>query len=234
MKLDPATESQLSSLGYLEQNGHRIDRPLLVCDVDEVVLHLVEPFIEVLEDLGFELKSRSFKLTGNVFHRDTGVEATQMEVWQGLEVLFSEQARRQRIVDGAAEALGALSRDIDIVFLTNMPHDFRETRAAHLLEQGLHFPVVTNSGSKVPAISLLRERHLGETGFIDDTPTNLTQVRDAFAEVHLFHFMANADFRALAGNIEGTHISTGDWQEASATIRNVLHREAVEPSESRD
>lgn len=220
---DPETIRQLHDLGYLEDGGGpQHERPLLICDVDEVVLHLVDPFATVLEERGYVLKSHAFKLTGNVFHVETGAEATQEEVWQGLVQLFEEQAHRQHLVDGVVEGLAQVTEDADLVFLTNMPHAFRDKRISHLLENELDYPLITNTGSKMPAIDIIRAHREAPVGFIDDTPKNLEHVRVGAPDVHLFHFMANADFRALAGEIEGTHFSSGDWSDAAPRIRQVL------------
>ena len=220
---DLMTTQQLKDLGYTGDSGAvSHSKPLLICDVDEVVLHLVKPFIEVIEERGFDLKSHSFKLTGNVFDKKTGREATQDEVWSALTQLFEEQATRQGIVDGVVENLNALAASIDIVFLTNMPHPFREIRRAHLLECGLEFPLVTNTRSKVPAIKILQSHTQKRVGFIDDTPKNLDQVRDGATDVQLFHFMADENFREMAGEIEGAHFSTGDWVHAREQIHTVL------------
>ncbi len=114
---DDETLAQLSSFGYGNNGKTRHSRPLLICDVDEVVLHLVDPFVEVIKERGFTLKSHSFKLTGNVFCAETGREATQEEVWAGLTQLFEEQEKRQHIVDGVIEGLNHVSETSDIVFL---------------------------------------------------------------------------------------------------------------------
>ena len=223
---DDTTLSQLLALGYNGITGdiasHRHDKPLLICDVDEVVLHLVDPFAQVLLERGYTLKTHSFKLTGNVFHAATGREATQDEVWAGLEQLFREQAKRQHIVEGAVEGLRSVAEDVDIVFLTNMPHEFGDTRRNYLADHGLDFPLITNSRSKVPAIRSILSHTALPVGFIDDTPKNLEQVREGTPDVHLFHFMANDQFREMVGTIEGAHFSTGDWAAASPGIRAVL------------
>jgi len=220
---DDETTNQLLQLGYNGQAGARShSNPLLICDVDEVVLHLVDPFVTVLQERGFELKTHSFKLTGNVYHATTGEEASQDEVSDALTQLFEEQQHRQSIVDGVVEGLNTLSRNVDIVFLTNMPHAFRDTRRAHLLDQGLDFPLITNTRSKVPAIQVLKDHCNRSVGFIDDTPKNLDQVRQRVEGVHLFHFMANEQFRDMAGAIDGVHFSSGDWAHASEKIHHAL------------
>ena len=172
--------------------------------------------------MGFELKSHSFRLTGNVFHRETGAEATQEDVWRGLELLFSEQDIRQGIVEGVIESLNILSADADILFLTNLPHKFGDLRRTYLAEKNLDFPLVTNTGSKVPAIQRILSHRSGPVGFVADTPTNLKQVGEALPDVHLYHFMANDSFRDLAGDIPNTHVSTGDWQHALQVMHKTL------------
>ncbi len=220
---DDETVDQLVDLGYSgDTNAHAHARPLFICDVDEVVLHLVDPFVEVLQERGYVLKDHSFRLTGNVFDAQTGREASQEEVWAGLTQLFAEQNQRQHIVEGVVEHLNILAEAVDIVFLTNMPHEFRHIRRSHLAEQGLDFPLITNSRSKVPAIQTLQAHCQHPVGFIDDTPKNLEQVRDRTAGVHLFHFMANPRFRELAGTIDGVGFSSGDWKETGAAIRSTL------------
>ena len=220
---DEQTVGQLQDLGYQDGVKHENgERPLLVCDVDEVVLHLVDPFVQVLDERGFYLKSHSFRLTGNVFHKQTHEEATQDDVWAGLDQLFKEQDKRQALVDGAVAALNEISSSIDILFLTNMPHDYGDLRKEHLANHGLHHPLVTNTGSKVPAIQIIQRARSGRIGFIDDTPVNLEQVRDGLDGVDIFHFMANEDFRKMAGKIDKALISTGHWPSAARAISDTL------------
>ena len=223
---DSETVDQLSSLGYIGANGdvaaYNHDNPLLICDVDEVVLHLVDPFVQVLEERGYVLKDHSFRLTGNVFHARTSHEASQDEVWARLTQLFEEQDRRQQIIEGVVDNLNALAATVDVVFLTNMPHEFRDVRRAHLANHGLEFPLITNTRSKVPAIQTLVDHCVHPVGFIDDTPKNLEQVRDGVEGMHLFHFMANEHFRELAESIEGVDFSTVDWRHAREHIGATL------------
>ena len=217
--MDDDTRGQIERL---HGAGFGVDkRPRLVCDVDEVVLHLVSPFETVLHERGYELRSKSFKLTGNIFHRETGREATQGDVWDALTQLFEEQDRRQHPVDGVVEGLARVAEAADIVFLTNMPHQFGMQRRAHLEAHGLRYPLLTNSGTKATGIAELK-RGRPAVGFVDDTPTNLAQVSEAHPEVALFHFMADDVFRGLVEPMENVSISTGDWREAGPHIAERL------------
>ncbi|HOV03921.1 MAG TPA: hypothetical protein PLG99_05890, partial [Kaistiaceae bacterium] len=55
-------------------------RPLVVCDVDEVVLSFIGPFETYLADSGFRLVARSYGLTGNIERLDDGTAIAQAEV----------------------------------------------------------------------------------------------------------------------------------------------------------
>ncbi|MEL6966244.1 MAG: hypothetical protein AAGM04_02580 [Pseudomonadota bacterium] len=220
---DEETLKQLKTLGYGPgEPVFETQRPLLICDVDEVVLHLVEPFASVIEERGYELRKRAFKLTGNVFHKETGAEATQQDVWAALTQLFEEQATRQGLVDGVRDGLATVAEHADIVFLTNMPHPFAEIRRVHLAAHGITYPLVTNMASKLPAINIMAAQRRGFVGFVDDTPRNLVDVREGNTAVKLFHFMADEGFRKMVDEIEGVEFSSGDWPETAQKMVDSL------------
>ncbi|NKF32532.1 hypothetical protein HER21_39585, partial [Pseudomonas sp. BGM005] len=50
------------------------ERPLVVCDVDDVVLQFIDPFQLFLQSLGHELLPRSFRLHGNIVSTADGAE----------------------------------------------------------------------------------------------------------------------------------------------------------------
>ena len=60
----PAPET--SDLTRAEEALRLADRPLIVCDVDDVVLQFVTPFKAFLEHQGHRLVPRSFRLHGNI------------------------------------------------------------------------------------------------------------------------------------------------------------------------
>ncbi len=151
---DMFTLEQLAALGY-DGTATVSKRPLLACDVDEVVLHLVDPFEAVMNERGFELRAHAFQLTGNIFEMETGREATQAEVWSGLDQLFNEQADRQGMVDGVVEGLTALGEHVDVIFLTNLPHTFGDIRRDYLRSLGLQQPLLTNARVESPCPAYL-------------------------------------------------------------------------------
>ena len=107
---------------------HLGDRPLLICDIDEVVLEFVTPFMAFLNSRGHELRPVSFRLTGNIFSLETDSAVDQAEVSTLLEDFYGEQDQWQQAAEAAAETLDDLSSIADIVFLTAMPPRHRSIR----------------------------------------------------------------------------------------------------------
>src|SRR5882757_7510784 len=190
MSDDPETARQIEELAD-------DDRPLLVLDVDDVVLEFIRPFPHFLKARGFGLTLASFRLTGNIAETASGRLIEQPEVTALLGEFFDAQADWQSITDGAAEALAALGDRAEIILLTAMPHKHRAVRRAHLDTLGLGYPLLTTEMAKGPAVARLR----GESGravvFVDDQPHNLASVRESVADADLFHLMADNSLRAF-------------------------------------
>lgn len=204
---DPAFFEQAERLGH---GG----RPLVVCDVDEVALHFVRHLEPYLARKGFWLNPVSYGFSGNVLRAGTHHAATKEELRDLLHGFFAEESGRQEPVDGAAETLGQLAGLADVVFLTNMPHEYRPIREKRLAELGMPYPVVTSEGPKGAATRHLAERARGPIVFLDDAPSNVTSVRDAgLDDLWLIHFVADDRFRKLTPHIPGVRFKTGDWQE---------------------
>lgn len=213
--IDPNTQTQLDKL-------EPISRPLLVCDVDEVILHLVEPFEKLLRERGMELRKKLVKLQGNVFNISDGSEASQEDIWQILNQLFDEQAERQSPVEGACDVMAELASDFDIVLLTNLPHEFGDIRRRHLENLGIPYPLVTNSGLKGPPMEWLNTRSPHKMAFMDDTHHHLESVREFAPQTFIVHFMADDTFRKMTKPLDPPVVSTGNWRDAGNAVRAAL------------
>lgn len=215
MTIDPETERQIAELSH-------DPRPLLVLDVDDVVLHFVRPFPRFLEAAGFELKLGSFRLNGNVIELASGRVAEREEVAALIDDFFNAQAQWQTVTDGAAEALEGFSDAAEIVMLTAMPHRYRDIRRAHLDTLGLHHPLLTTEMAKGPAIARLRGDTPRPVAFVDDQPLNLASAREFVPDIHLFHLMAENSLRdLLPPPPEGVTV-VEDWVEARPLIAAAL------------
>lgn len=130
-------------------------RPLLICDVDEVVLHFIQPFEGWLESRGLRFLSHRYKLAGNIAGAD-GAPLDQARIGPLLQDFFDASVGQQQAVDGAADALARLSAHADVVFLTNLPGSWNEaTRGRTLARAGMDYPLFTNTGPKGAAAARL-------------------------------------------------------------------------------
>jgi len=215
MSDDPETARQIEELAA-------DSRPLLVLDVDDVVLEFIKPFPHYLKSRGFGLTLASFRLTGNIAETASGRLIEQSEVTALLGDFFDAQADWQSIADGAADALAMLGRSAEIVMLTAMPHKHRAVRRAHLDALGLDYPLLTTEMAKGPAIAKLRGVKSRPVAFVDDQPSNLVSARNSVADAHLFHLMADNSLRAFLPPTPQDIISVENWREAAPRIAAAL------------
>lgn len=145
-------------------------RPLIISDCDEVLLHMIVPFGEWLE----ETQPVSFKLIGNDFgkairHKDSGEPVEPAEIWRLLNLFFDNEMHRQTPILGAVGSINTLAQHADVVILTNLHDKHNAARRRQLAEHGLNFRVFTNQGPKGPALqAILDEYKPSKAVFIDD------------------------------------------------------------------
>lgn len=215
MSDDPETLRQIEELA-------NDDRPLLVLDVDDVVLEFSRPFPKFLDQRGFDVSMRSLRLTGNIAERVSGRIIEQQEVTALLGEFFDGQAEWQSVTDGAAEALATFHDRAEIVLLTMMPHKHRAIRRDHLAALGLHYPVLTTDMSKGPAIARLRGQTQRPVAFVDDQPSNLISARESIPDIQLFHLMSDNSLRHLLPQLPDDIVMVQDWSEAAPKIAAAL------------
>lgn len=145
-------------------------RPLIISDCDEVLLHMIVPFGEWLE----ETQPVSFKLIGNDFSKairdkQSGEPVEPMEIWRLLNLFFDNEMHRQHPIAGAVGAINTLKDHADVVILTNLADKHNEARARQLAKHGIEARVFTNQGPKGPALqAILDEYKPSKAVFIDD------------------------------------------------------------------
>ena len=108
-------------------------RPLLISDCDEVLLHMVVPFRDWLD----EVHGIHFELTHGDWgealrHKQDGTLVERGTVWTLLNGFFETEMHRQQPIDGALLAMARLAQIADIVILTNLQDHHNEARAEQL------------------------------------------------------------------------------------------------------
>ena len=203
----------------------RSDRPLIVADIDEVVLEFVAPFMAFLESHGHEYRPTSFRLTGNVYFKETGQASEKVAVSDFLERFFGEHDTWQKPVAGALDTLSEIEQahKADIVFLTAMPPHHHARRRALLDTHGFTHPMIATKAAKGEAVAELMRHHPGKpVAFIDDLPPNHISVLETVPGALGLQMMAYAPLRPhLPAMPEGV-TSVEDWPAAAQAIAEFL------------
>lgn len=215
MSDDPETARQIAELA-------RDTRPLLVLDVDEVVLEFVHPFSAFLNDSGYDLRTDSFRLNGNVVSLSDGAPAPAEMVSALLDGFFEAQETWQTPAHLAAETIGSLAGEAEIVMLTAMPHRYRDARRQLLDREGFPYPLLTTEAAKGPAISQLRGETARPVAFVDDIPHNLASVRKSLPDAGLIHLMAHQGMRSLLPPLGDGIAIAESWPDAGRLAREIL------------
>jgi hypothetical protein len=197
-------------------------RPLVVCDVDEVVLEFLDPFDRYLNSIGHKLHPDSFRLHGNIRSIMEDIVAAHDQVNRMEEEFFATQDKWQVPAKGVDAALRSLARDADIVFLTAMPPRHHDVRRTLLDLHGLDFPMIATEEPKGPVVAaLIGDRNVPAV-FVDDIVRNLGSVRTHAPGCLLMHLMANQVFRAMGPKPENDVVIAEDWVDAQRLIREHL------------
>lgn len=205
-----------------------MNRPLVVTDCDEVLLHMVRHF----RDWMAEEHGVRFSLEGNPFAQamvlpGRGEPLSYEEKWVFLDRFFDHEMARQTAIEGAVAALGELQRQADVVVLTNLADRYNAMRSEQLRGHGIAAPVVTNQGPKGAALKRIVEQY-GPTRavFIDDLAHHHVSAAETVPEIGRLHFVGEP---AIAPHIEcalrsgHAHARIDSWDEALPWLLKQLH-----------
>lgn len=197
-------------------------RPLIVCDVDEVVLEFLDPFDRYLNSVEHRLHPDSFRLHGNIRSITDGLAATDEQVEAMQEAFFASQDKWQVPAAGVVDVLKSLAGDADIVFLTAMPPRHHDIRRTVLDMHGLDYPMIATEEPKGPVVAhLIGGRNIPAV-FIDDIVRNHGSVRAHAPDCLLVHLMANAVFRKMMHEPDEDIVVAENWPDVERVIRKHL------------
>ena len=196
-----------------------MSKPLIISDCDEVILHMVAPFRDWLD----EAHGVDFSMTGNDFgkalkHRATGELVEPGDIWRLLNLFFDTEMYRQQPIVGAVEGIKRLGEHADVVILTNLGDHRQLTRANQLRDVGIEARVFTNQGPKGPALqAILDEYQPAHAIFIDDLPQHHGSVAEVAPHVTRLHLCGEpllAPHIACAHQLGHAHARIDDWDTA--------------------
>ena len=164
-------------------------RPLIISDCDEVLLHMIVPFGQWLD----ETQDVSFKLIGNDFAhaiRDkvSGEPVPAEEIWRLLGAFFDGEMHRQSPILGAVEAMNTLKEHADVVVLTNLADRHNAARTKQLADHGIDVRVFTNQGPKGPALQAILDLYQPSyAAFIDDLAQHHGSAAEMVPQIDRLH-----------------------------------------------
>lgn len=197
-------------------------RPLVICDVDEVVVHFTRALEAYLGLREMRLDTSSFALNGNIRRLDTGEPMAEDLVPALIDDFFHQHTAELDAIDGAIAALHELSAHATVVMLTNLPHHARDKRIENLRRHGLDFPVVTNTGPKGPAIRHLADLTHETVVFVDDSPGFIASAWQHAPDVHLIHFLHDDRFARHIEPFDFVSLRAASWSEALPHIKRLI------------
>jgi hypothetical protein len=203
-----------------------MSRPLLVTDCDEVLLHMIVPFTNWLD----EAHAIHFDVD-NLFHGETGdyqnamryqSDGRQVEpekIWPFLKGFFETEMHRQNPINGAVESIAMIAEHADIVVLTNLTDDARDARAEQLRAVGITAPVYTNQGGKGAVLAgIIADYNPSVTVFVDDLAQQHHSVAAEVPGVMQLHFVGEPRVAHQIKTPKVAHARIDDWPTAREWI----------------
>jgi hypothetical protein len=212
-------ETTLAQIANLQLSPKR---PLVICDVDEVVVHFTRDFEDFLSGRGLWLDTSIMLFSGNIRNQKTLALLSPDEIEKVVVQFFAERTLDMQTIEGAVEALHSIEKSADVIMLTNLPHEAGDDRRANLAGHGLNFPVVTNSGPKGPAIQKIASQVSAPVVFIDDSPGFITSAFHHAPDVHLIHFLHDERYARLVAPLDFVSLRTDTWQETHPHVLKLI------------
>ena len=196
------------------------NRPLIVTDCDEVLLHMVVPFRHWLDEVhGVHFEMRGQEFTDALRHKDSGDILERELVWTLLNAFFATEMHRQQPIVGAVEALARLSRIADIEVLTNIGEQAHAGRVEQLRMLGIEHPVHWNQGGKgAPLARIVARRQPSVAVFIDDLGIHHQSVAKHAPHVWRLHMIGEPEIAGSVPAEADAHARIDDWASAEAWI----------------
>lgn len=199
-------------------------RPLLISDCDEVLLHMVVPFRDWLEEkhaIHFDLGNSDWSRA--ITHKHNGEVVARADFLPIFQQFFDEAMKLQTPINGAVTALNGFAHEADIAILTNLSDAHNAARTAQLADVGLNFPVFTNQGGKGEALARLVEKYQPTmTIFIDDLGVQHESVSEHVPDTWRLQLVGEPLLADIIPAAPAAHFRVNDWQAAKIWIQERL------------
>ena len=209
-------------------------RPLLVTDCDEVILHMIVPFAEWLDEIhAINVDFGTQELSDMLTHRDTGDKVDREKIWPLFEQFFGHEMHRQQPFPDAVESLQRIAEQADIVVLTNIGAAYHDHRRDQLERLGLPFRVIANQGSKGPPLAaLIEEMRPSVTIFIDDLSVHIGGAAEYAPTCWRLQMVGEPKMAVRTKGSSHAHARIDNWADALPWILERFEQGAAPPISS--
>jgi hypothetical protein len=207
------------------------NRPLIISDCDEVLLHMVAPFrdwLDEVHDIDFAIDTHDWSKA--LTRRSDKSPIEPAIIWQMLGGFFDTEMHRQKPITGAIETITKLSEIADIAILTNLQDHRNTDRAVQLKAVGIDAPIYTNQGPKGDALArIVAEYKPSVTVFIDDMAGHHESVGSVQSEVWRLHMIGEPMMAPHFPAAPHAHARIDNWADAHIWIEDKLTNGAAAP-----
>ncbi|NIJ38926.1 hypothetical protein FHR22_003650 [Sphingopyxis panaciterrae] len=197
-----------------------MNRPLVITDCDEVLMHMVVPFAEWVDaEHGVIFRMEDASFANALKRKECGTPLEAAEVWPLLDGFFRKEMTRQYPIPGAMAAMVAIGAEADIVVLTNVGPEHQQARIDQLALYGFHAPVIGSRGGKgEPVRRLIEEYQPSVALFIDDLAGHHQSVAKEAPGVWRLHLVGEPAIAAKIAPSSHAHARIDDWKAAQGWI----------------
>ena len=201
-----------------------MNRPLLITDCDEVLLHMIAHFGTWLDEAhAIEFRPQHGSWENAMTRRDDRSQVTPAEMWPLLDGFFATEMHRQTLVPHAREALATIADQADILILTNLGDHCHAGRVAQLDALGIRHQVRCNQGGKgVPVAEVIAERQPSACVFVDDLAVHHASVKEHAPQVWRLHMVAEPSIAGAIPPSPDAHARIDDWAIATGWVLDKL------------
>ncbi len=148
-----------------------------------------------------------------------------MDMSKIMPDFFSSETENLELVKNTKKVLQRLSKFLQIVVLTNLPHKDKGKREIAMIKNNLNFPVITNSGVKGEAVKKILNKINAASFFIDDMPLNIDSVSKECPETHCIHFLQDERINKLMPTPKSATIKLNNWLDVENYIMKNLEKD---------
>lgn len=197
-----------------------MNRPLLITDCDEVLLHMVVPFAQWVDEAhGVEFRMEDTGFANALKRKECGTPLEAAEVWPLLDAFFTHEMARQLPIAGAVEALQRIAEVADIIILTNVGPEHQEARYHQLAAIGIDAPVIGSRGGKgAPVREIIEKYQPSVAVFVDDLGNHHHDVRKEAPDVWRLHMVGEPVIADKIPSTRAAHARIDDWTAACEWI----------------